>query len=328
MEAGHQRHLPGQHVGHPGAGDRHHRQGRAGPAQPGLDLARHRSRRRGAPSPAAVESPSHTTLGPLPGRSSTSFRSGSRSPDRANWISTATTTTSPAASPRAATAARRATVLAPARQSVRAEAGRRRAIGAILTGSGRPLRWTAGDRPGRLGRARDPRDGVARRRRPLRADREDGRPPRGRRPPPRPAGPRRSTTRAIPTPSRESVAPHRGRERGAGRLLAPAAAAAGGPGGHRGRRGPAAADGPPPRAAPIGRFAVDWIPVPPGSPYAGRSIATAGVRSITGVSIVAVLRADAAFPSPGPDFRLEAGDTALVVGTPDGVEALIELLED
>jgi TrkA domain protein len=82
------------------------------------------------------------------------------------------------------------------------------------------------------------------------------------------------------------------------------------------------------RRHPIGRFAVDWVPIPPGSPYAGRSIATAGVRSITGVSIVAVLRDDAAFPSPGPDFRLEAGDTALVVGTPDGVEALIELLED
>jgi len=82
------------------------------------------------------------------------------------------------------------------------------------------------------------------------------------------------------------------------------------------------------RRHPIGRFAVDWVPIPPGCPYAGRSIATAGVRSITGVSIVAVLRHDAAFPSPGPDFRLEAGDTALVVGTPDGVEALIELLED
>jgi TrkA domain protein len=87
-------------------------------------------------------------------------------------------------------------------------------------------------------------------------------------------------------------------------------------------------DGGPGSAQRIGRFAVDWVPVPPGSPYAGRSIATAGVRSITGVSIVAVLRADAAFPSPGPDFRLEVGDTALVVGTPDGVEALVELLED
>jgi TrkA domain protein len=82
------------------------------------------------------------------------------------------------------------------------------------------------------------------------------------------------------------------------------------------------------RGHPVGRFAVDWVPVPPGSPYAGRSIGTAGVRSITGVSIVAVLRDDAAYPAPGPDFCLQAGDTALVVGTPDGVEALVELLED
>ena len=82
------------------------------------------------------------------------------------------------------------------------------------------------------------------------------------------------------------------------------------------------------RGHPVGRFAVDWVLVPHGSPWAGRSIGTAGVRSITGVSIVAVLRDDAAFPSPGPDFCLQAGDTALVVGTPDGVGALVELLED
>ncbi len=92
--------------------------------------------------------------------------------------------------------------------------------------------------------------------------------------------------------------------------------------------GTAPAGGPGARAHRIGRFAVDWVPIPAGSPYAGRTIGTAGVRSITGVSIVAVLRRDSAFPSPGPDFRLEAGDTALVVGTPDGVEALVELLED
>ena len=110
-------------------------------------------------------------------------------------------------------------------------------------------------------------------------------------------------------------------------LAAVLAAPAGGEGGSRGER--RAGDPVPTRRGhPVGQFAVDWVPVPPGSPYAGRTIATAGVRSITGVSIVAVLRADVAFPSPGPDFRLEAGDTALVVGTPDGVAALIELLED
>jgi TrkA domain protein len=100
------------------------------------------------------------------------------------------------------------------------------------------------------------------------------------------------------------------------------------PDGRRDGAGTAPADGSGARTHRIGRFAVDWVPVPAGSPYAGRTIGTAGVRSITGVSIVAVVRQDTAFPSPGPDFRLEAGDTALVVGTPDGVEALVELLED
>jgi len=126
-----------------------------------------------------------------------------------------------------------------------------------------------------------------------------------------------------PDAAREAVALTAAETAALAALLDPAAGRSGGDG-RSGADGAATAG----RRHPIGRFAVDWIPVPPGSPYAGRTIATAGVRSITGVSIVAVLRDDAAFPTPGPDFRLEAGDTALVVGTPDGVEALIELLED
>jgi TrkA domain protein len=118
--------------------------------------------------------------------------------------------------------------------------------------------------------------------------------------------------RADPDAARESVVLTSGESAALAALLGAAL-----PAGGAGRRG-----------HPIGCFAVDWVPVPPGSPYVGRSIATAGVRSITGVSIVAVLRDDAAYPAPGPDFCLQAGDTALVVGTPDGVEALVELLED
>ena len=34
-----------------------------------------------------------------------------------------------------------------------------------------------------------------------------------------------------------------------------------------------------------------------------------------GSSIVAVLRGANAIPSPGPDFRLAAGDTLIVIGT-------------
>jgi TrkA domain protein len=73
-------------------------------------------------------------------------------------------------------------------------------------------------------------------------------------------------------------------------------------------------------------LAIDWLPIRPGSPYAGRAIADTQARSRTGVSIVAILRGDGAVPAPTPDARLEPGDTVVVVGTPQGVKDLSALL--
>jgi TrkA domain protein len=73
-------------------------------------------------------------------------------------------------------------------------------------------------------------------------------------------------------------------------------------------------------------LAIDWLPLPRTSPFAGRTIGDAGVRTRTGVSIVAVLRGEDAFPAPGPDFHLEADDTVVVVGTPEGIRDTDELL--
>lgn len=73
-------------------------------------------------------------------------------------------------------------------------------------------------------------------------------------------------------------------------------------------------------------LAIDWIELSPRSPFAGRTIADGEVRTRTGVSIVAVLRDGAAFPAPEPDFRFEPGDTAVVVGTPEGIAAATQLL--
>jgi TrkA domain protein len=73
-------------------------------------------------------------------------------------------------------------------------------------------------------------------------------------------------------------------------------------------------------------LAIDWLPLPAGSPFAGRTIGDAEVRTRTGVSIVAVIRDDQAYPAPGPDFGLVADDTAVVVGTPAGIRATAELL--
>jgi TrkA domain protein len=69
-------------------------------------------------------------------------------------------------------------------------------------------------------------------------------------------------------------------------------------------------------------LAIDRLPLPADSPYARGTIGDTGARTRTGVSIVAVLRAKTAFPAPGPEFGLEAGDTLVVVGTPRGIEEL------
>jgi TrkA domain protein len=76
----------------------------------------------------------------------------------------------------------------------------------------------------------------------------------------------------------------------------------------------------------VAGLAVDRLPVPPGSPYAGRTIGDTETRTRTGVSIVAVLRGDAAVPAPGPGFEIEGGDVLVVVGTPRGIEDVTILL--
>lgn len=70
----------------------------------------------------------------------------------------------------------------------------------------------------------------------------------------------------------------------------------------------------------------EWLPVVAQTPYAGKTIADTKARTRTSVSIVAVVRGEATFASPGPDFRLEAGDIIAVVGTPRGIEDLVVLL--
>lgn len=73
-------------------------------------------------------------------------------------------------------------------------------------------------------------------------------------------------------------------------------------------------------------LAVDRLPMSSGWPFAGRTIGETAARTRTGVSIVAVLRGKQAFPAPGPDFRIDAGDVLVVVGTPRGIEGLSILL--
>ena len=62
------------------------------------------------------------------------------------------------------------------------------------------------------------------------------------------------------------------------------------------------------------------------SPYAGEELGSTRMRTRTGVSIVAVVRAGVTHPSPGPDFLLEGGDLVIVVGTGEGVRQAEKLL--
>ncbi|MFD2609262.1 cation:proton antiporter regulatory subunit [Deinococcus taklimakanensis] len=73
-------------------------------------------------------------------------------------------------------------------------------------------------------------------------------------------------------------------------------------------------------------LAMDWLPFESGSPFAGRPLGETMLRTRTGASIVAVMRAGQAIPAPGPEFPLHGGDTIVVVGTPNGVKRAAQLL--
>ena len=68
------------------------------------------------------------------------------------------------------------------------------------------------------------------------------------------------------------------------------------------------------------------IPITAKSPYSGRTLGDAQIRTRTGASVVAVLRRTAAVPSPTPDFRFATGDVLVVVGTREGVDAVADLI--
>lgn len=68
------------------------------------------------------------------------------------------------------------------------------------------------------------------------------------------------------------------------------------------------------------------LPIADESPYSGRPLGDTRIRTRTKASIVAVMRAGQIYPSPGPDFVLAAGDLLVVVGTPPGLDAVLEIL--
>lgn len=71
----------------------------------------------------------------------------------------------------------------------------------------------------------------------------------------------------------------------------------------------------------------EWVRLPDGSDFAGKTIGELGIRSKLGASLVAVVREDDVLPNPGPAVALEAGDVVGVLGTPEQRAAFRELAE-
>lgn len=71
---------------------------------------------------------------------------------------------------------------------------------------------------------------------------------------------------------------------------------------------------------------IKWVSVPRESPVVGRTIGDVGVRTRTGVSILAVERGDQTISNPTPGTELLAEDVLVVVGEENAHDAFERLL--
>jgi len=64
------------------------------------------------------------------------------------------------------------------------------------------------------------------------------------------------------------------------------------------------------------------FPIADGSPFAGRKLGDTRARTLTGCSIVAIVRGADVVPSPSPGDELRAGDVLVAIGSGAGLEQL------
>ena len=77
----------------------------------------------------------------------------------------------------------------------------------------------------------------------------------------------------------------------------------------------------------VGGMTLDWLPIADDWKCDGLPIGDTRIFDETGVVVVAVMRHGEPIPISDGNFRLRAGDTAIVVGAPDGIERAHELLK-
>ena len=64
----------------------------------------------------------------------------------------------------------------------------------------------------------------------------------------------------------------------------------------------------------LGELHIEWVPVPETSPWIGHTLAEAGFRAETGVTVIAILREPEPISGAQPHHVIEAGDTLVTVG--------------
>jgi K+:H+ antiporter subunit KhtT len=64
----------------------------------------------------------------------------------------------------------------------------------------------------------------------------------------------------------------------------------------------------------LGELAIEWVPVPAGSPAIGQSLAECGFRARTGITIIAILREPEPVTGAQPTDIIQEGDTLVTVG--------------
>ncbi len=70
-----------------------------------------------------------------------------------------------------------------------------------------------------------------------------------------------------------------------------------------------------------------WMPVAHGSSMAEKTIGESKIRSITGATIVSVMRDGRLYPNPEPDFVLNSNDLLGVIGRPEQLDRFRRLLQ-
>jgi TrkA domain protein len=64
----------------------------------------------------------------------------------------------------------------------------------------------------------------------------------------------------------------------------------------------------------FGELAIEWVPVPDGSPAIGKSLAECAFRARTGITIIAILREPEPVAGAQPTDVVRQGDTLVTVG--------------